>query len=514
MAAWRSPVWLVILACVLGGWWMAETTPVHGDMLNFEMFYREVVVLHHTLATFQFSQATFAFPDFVAMAAIRLVVPSGLWALLIYEVLYLGALAALLWRIYGIVWGEAASHETFALGFALMTLALCSTPDFRSLVLVPGIHGTIQLLFLLWVWQLTALAQTGGGQVGRWAVLGFLTAAGFAASDLLVLPSVIVPGFVALLWLASRRRLAVGAACGIIAANATGVVVGIGATQALVHAGILQMRPLRVLGLSWSARSWVLQRVMGTMADRIIDEWFAAVLVLAIAASVLLLRRRSPGKVEARPEVHAWVKEFWAFGLLVLAVKIGAIVFTARWKDLYSMRYLQEVEYLPLVWLVIWGVPALGLRCREARRAGQALIAAAVVVLALMPHRFPHLVPQAFVQCMDAHAGELPSPWGFADFWLSREVTFYSRRSLVVNPVTDKGTPYVWEDSPAAFSEDVWGRRIERTSYVIVPDDHGRVRVEALWGTATRSFVCPLPPDSVQILVYPDGITARAADTG
>jgi hypothetical protein len=483
-------------------------------MLNFEMFYREVVVLHHPLATFQFSQATFAFPDFVAMTAIRLLVPSALWALLVYEVLYLAALAALLWRIYRLVWGEAASPDTFVLAFVVMTLALCSTPDFPGVALVPGIHGSIQLLFLLWLWQLTALTQTAGLRVKSWVVMGFATAAGFTASDLLVLPSVIVPGFAALLWLASRRRLPVATAFGIIVANAAGVVVGIAAKQALVGAGTLQMRPLRVLGLSWRTRFWVLQRVLGTVADRIIDEWFAAAVILAIAASVLLLRRRLPAKLEDRPEAHAWMKQFSAFALLVFVVKIGAIAFTGRWKNLYSMRYLQEVEYLPLVWLVIWGVPALGLRCRGARRAGRALIVAVAVVLALMPHRFPYLEPQAFVQCMDAHADELPSPWGFSDFWVSREVTFYSRRGLVVNPVTDKGIPYVWENSPAAFAEDVWGRQIENVSYFVTLGDADRTRVEALWGAATRSFGCPLPPESAEVLVYPDGISAKVADTG
>jgi len=102
----RGPwvVGIVALCSVLLCWWMAETTAVHGDLVYFEAFYRDFFVLHHPISLFHFTEATFIFPDFLAMTVIRSAVRNGLWAILVYELLFVLSLALILGKLFRDFW--------------------------------------------------------------------------------------------------------------------------------------------------------------------------------------------------------------------------------------------------------------------------------------------------------------------------------------------------------------------------------------------------------------------------
>lgn len=501
----RLPAWLVVAACLLGGWWMAQTAPVTGDAVNVEMFYREVIVLHQPLSSFQFSQATFAFPDILAMAAIRTVVPSAAWGLLVYEVLFLGTLAALLFGIYGKIWGGEDAPWTFALGFSVMVLLLCTTPHYVYVALVPGIHGAIELLFLYWVWRLTDFERGDGGGSLWWLALDVVMSCGYAASDMLAVPTVLVPGLLALAWLGWKRRELRKRAGLLIVVNAAAIAAGMAVSATLFRAGIVNARPLRMFAAPWWAELHTAERVAATIARSIGMNVAFAVVIAALAVAVLLRYRRSEAKSRLDGAVH-WLRGFLAFSALVLLTNVASILLTARWKDLYSMRYLQDVYYVPLVWLVLWGVPALGLTRRALRASIATVVVAALVVLALLPHRFQQMLPQDLVACLDRHSNELPTPWGFSDYWASRRITFTSRKRIVVDQLTETGAPYIWENSPYAYEQDVFGRTIGRVTFFVATSDKEREAALARWGAPSRTLTCPGPGVAGDVMIYPRGI--------
>jgi hypothetical protein len=494
---------------------MAETTPVHGDLVYFEAFYRDFFVLHHPLSLFHFTEATFIFPDFLAMTVIRSVVRNGLWAILVYEFLIVLSLALILGKLFRRVWGaDASSSWTFALGFAVVLFLMATTPNYVYMALPPENHGAIQLLFLLWLYQLGDLSGGDDSRLVGWLCFDLVTSAGFAFSDLLALPSAVIPGVIMLGWLSlegatSFRRTLVP----VLSVSAVGVAGGMLAKATLIRLGILNAASAPLLGPGWGHRLWSAVMLVPSLAQLVGRNW---ILYLTVALGLLayLWRMRTPRglRVDAHPEAKRWLGLFSRFSAVVLVVKMTAVVATGRWADLYSMRYLQEVFYIPLVWLVLWAIPELRLSVSVSRLSLASVLALSLGILITLPHRFTLLRPQELTRCLDAHVDELPTPWGFADFWVARLVTFTSRERIQVNQVKLNTSVYNWESSPLWYREDLYGRRIDRTTFFIPSRPGEREAALAHWGRPTNSFECPSRWGDLDVMLYPNGIEAAPED--
>lgn len=473
---------------------------MHGDLLYFEGLYREVLA-GRPLSQFQLPVAPFLFPDFLLFFNLRLLTSHITWGLMLYAFAFSGILFYVAFRIFKNIWSEHRSDWHFLVAvFAYVVLA-DSTPYFVTAAFWPNHHGALQLFFLLGVWLLTEVKKLKSKQEFLLLWVSLLFSVGLGFSDFWAVPQVIAPLILALIYTSEKRDFSRVLTQRSLIVLLCGTGIGVITSFTLTHLNFSRREKLNFFGANLKEFSEGLFALPEILLQILLQNWIVFSVLGVFAIYVQFYKRRAQPSIGSR----AWQKNFLLLGLFSVVSSIAVLLALGRIGDINLQMYLQPLIYLPVLWIVLWGIPALTISSRQAALIFFLLLIPLILNVAAYEVDATLTDYPEFVKCLDGKT--LPTPWGLSDFSTASLATFTSRNELHLNPVKENLSRHYRMNSPTWFVEDIYGRKIDRHTYFIPFNDESRAAAFSLWGNPASTFECLVDSSrAITVMVYPDGI--------
>jgi hypothetical protein len=404
--------------------------------------------------------APYLFPDIALLTPCQWLTPHVVAAFLTYGFVFHLCLAGVLMglgRLSGLGGWQALTAAACG-EILLVVLHLDGNAANRAFLLFhPGSHSGVVLVGLALLAMAVRSLQRGQSLLA--GVVFLLMAASAAFSDRLLIVQFLAPMALGLVLLAARRLLPMRRACGQLALVTATIVLSFVIRLLVQRLGVHLLRvETGFLQPSWSDVPLIVKRLyQGVEHERLL----LALIPLHLLAALLVLR-------SARRQAS----EGDGIGILLITLTIllsplcaiGALVVSGAAQNPAIDRYTLSCWFLPalmLPLLLCW------LPSRFAR-VGAPLAQCAVILFALQ--RLALMIPAIdwakfqrpyppLAQELDRLARQRGLVRGLGGFWLARYTSWFSRESLVINPLFVEGEPWFHASNPARFlpedSEDL-----------------------------------------------------------
>jgi len=518
-AGWqRAKVVIALLSFAVAyyGWWRIRgrylTWADNSDILYLASLYRDLVSHHYPLTGWRLTPAPYFFPDmplFFMSAAITPNLPSA-------YCLYSGImLSAILGCIYWIARTISSSRADRLLAVGLMALLMfvlaLRSPSYwipmRWLLAPSGHSGTLLCGLVLLALTLEMVRRPTLKHAIVFLLISFIA----LASDKLLLTQFLAPilfatSLGAMIW-RSRSCLIAG---GIIAASALiSWWAALLLLQWLTRGGGFQIRPIQPQLAPWSLIAYWWPQFKQDWHDVAAPTrplFIVAVtsLVAVIATLFHARRQRRSGQADTGAKVvsfTAWI----AFCSWVLSFAVP--VLTALWGNVDTFRY--ELSFLVLPFLLLTMCCAYALcRLPDAVGTGAALAACAAGIILSVPAIHAPAVENAnafytpTVAVFDQLKRQYGLHAGFADYWMSRPITMFSREHVVISPLEADGSPLLpilWIDNPNHWCQTPDGKPGEYPVYdFVVCPPVTEAKIRERYGAPERVAEC----EGIKVLIY------------
>lgn len=507
---------LLSLAVAYYGFWRIRGMYLdwadNSDILYLASLYRDLVSHHYPLTGWRLTPAPYFFPDmplFFFSAAVTRNLPSA-------YCLYSGImLSAILGCMYWIARAISSSRADRLLAVGLMALLMFVLTlrshsywiPMRWLLAPSGHSGTLLCGMILLGLTLEMVRRPRIKLAIGFASISFIA----LASDQLLLSQFLAPiVFATLLGAVVWRHRSSLIAGGVIAVSSLiAWRAALLLLQQLTRGGSLQIRSIQPQLAPWSLitywwpqfkQDW--QEVAAPTRPLFIVAIASLLAVMVTLAHMRRQRRRGQddGAAEA-VSFTTWI----AICSWVLSFAIP--VLTALWGNVDTFRYELSFLVLPLLLLAMCVAYTL---CRLSGAAGAVLGLAACamgIIFSAPMFRAPAVSNEsAFYTPTIAAFDQLKRQYGlhagFADYWLSRPVTLFSKEHVVINPMDADGTallPVLWIDNPNHWCQKPDGKPGEYPVYdFVVCPPISAAKIRERYGAPAKVVECA----GTQVLIY------------
>lgn len=492
----KSAILLLALGLVaIHVWWSSRLHLLHGDMLYFESFYNDVIIHGRNITQFFFTEVTFFFPDLLIFIMLRPFSADAAWAVMTYALVFGGLYFLLLATIFKRIWGERKSNWHLLLSL-LGVVVLTQLTPLSHMVYWPNQHGSIQLIFLFYVWQFMRIPHLPRQTVFLLIASDCLVSALLTFSDMLAVTVLLLPATLIFCHLGFKSGDQNGVWRKFALANALGIAAGYLFKVASIRYGIIIGVPFEISfsEIKNAVYAFPMSLIMMLARSWVLFSIFGIIFVISFYR---------------RPLIHAPKTNFSRFAWCSLILGALAMIFSGRLPS--TDRYIPQFYYLPILWIALYGIPRLPLSVRTAKM----LLGIGIIFLIVTVSRLDSGITSypKITACLDEHFADLPTPWGLSGFYTAKLVTFTSSTRLHMNQVKKNLSFDPWMNSFAWLHEDIYGRLISKHTYFVSRDKVQTNRALEIWGQPKNSFTCRVENnDDLQVLIYPDGILPLPPD--